>query len=69
MLRDLRRASSGGDAVPLNIATSALLGMMNWIYAWYLPETNVPVERLTEHIYRLFLAGFASRLDPSTKPA
>lgn len=66
MLRELRRSSSGGDVVPLNIATSALLGMMNWIYAWYLPETNVPVERLTEHIYRLFLTGFAN---PSPEPA
>ncbi|MGD8700576.1 MAG: TetR/AcrR family transcriptional regulator [Gemmatimonadales bacterium] len=63
-LRDIRRSTGSGDAVPLNIATSALLGMMNWIYAWYLPETNVPVERLTEHIYRLFLGGFAGRTDP-----
>lgn len=69
ILRDLRRSTAGGDAVPLNIATSALLGMMNWIYAWYLPETNVPVDRLTEHIYRLFLAGFASRLDSSPEMA
>lgn len=69
MLRELRRSSNGGDAVPLNIATSALLGMMNWIYAWYLPETNVPVDRLTEHIYRLFLAGFANRLDGFPEPA
>jgi len=69
MLRDLRRSTGGGDAVPLNIATSALLGMMNWIYAWYLPETNVPVERLTEHIYRLFLGGFAGRTDAHAGPA
>lgn len=61
ILRELRRSSGAADAVPLNIATSALLGMMNWIYAWYLPETNVPVERLTDHLHRLFVGGFINR--------
>ncbi len=64
ILRDLRRFSGGGDVVPLNVATSALFGMMNWIYAWYRPGTQVPVERLAEHLYRLFVGGFSGRTAP-----
>jgi hypothetical protein len=32
--------------------------MMNWIYTWYRPDRDVPVDRLAEQIYRLFLGGF-----------
>lgn len=64
ILRDLRRFSGGGDVVPLNVATSALFGMMNWIYTWYRPG-SVPVDRLAEHIYRLFVGGFAGRAAPA----
>jgi AcrR family transcriptional regulator len=61
LLRDVRRFTGAGDAVPLNVATSALFGMMNWIYAWYPPGGNVPVDRLAEHLYRLFVGGFSGR--------
>lgn len=58
ILRDVRRFSGSGDVVPLNVATHGLFGMMNWIYAWYRPGSNVPVERLADHLYRLFVGGF-----------
>ncbi len=61
ILRDMRRFSGAGDVAPLNVATFALFGMMNWIYAWYRPGSNVPVERLAEHLYRLFVGGFIGR--------
>jgi AcrR family transcriptional regulator len=61
ILRDVRRFTGAGDVVPLNVATSALFGMMNWIYAWYRPGSNVPVDRLAEHLYRLFTGGFIGR--------
>ncbi len=61
ILRDLRRFGGGGDVVPLNLATSALFGMMDWAHSWYRPGTNVPVERLAEHLYRLFVEGFVGR--------
>lgn len=61
ILRDLRRFSGGGDVVPLNVATFALFGMMNWIHAWYRPGTAVPVDRLADHLYELFLGGFIGR--------
>lgn len=61
ILRDLRRFGGGGDVVPLNLATSALFGMLNWTHSWYRPGTNVPVERLAEQLYRLFVGGFVNR--------
>jgi AcrR family transcriptional regulator len=61
ILRDVRRFSSGGDIVPLNVATFALFGMMNWIYAWYRPGSAVPVDRLADHLYGLFMSGFVGR--------
>jgi AcrR family transcriptional regulator len=61
ILRDVRRFTSAGDVVPLNVATSALFGMMNWIHSWYRPGSNVPVDRLAEHLYRLFTGGFIGR--------
>lgn len=61
LLRDVRRSTGAGDVAPLNVATFALFGMMNWIYAWYRPGSNVPVERLAEHLYRLFVGGFIGR--------
>jgi AcrR family transcriptional regulator len=61
LLRDVRRFTGAGDVVPLNVATFALFGMMNWIYAWYRPGSNVPIDRLAEHLYRLFVGGFIGR--------
>jgi AcrR family transcriptional regulator len=65
ILRDVRRFSGAGDIVPLNVATFALFGMMNWTHAWYRPGSNVPVERLADHLYRLFVSGFIGRTGKS----
>lgn len=40
------------------VATFALFGMMNWLYNWYRPERDVPVEQLAEQVSRLFLGGY-----------
>ena len=61
ILRDVRRFSGAGDIAPLNVATFALFGMMNWIYAWYRPGSSVPVDRLADHLYRIFVGGFIGR--------
>ena len=58
ILRDVRRVSGAGDAVVLRVAAFSLFGMMNWIYTWYRPDRDVPVDRLAEQLYRLFLGGF-----------
>jgi AcrR family transcriptional regulator len=49
------RPASGLD---LRVSTFALFGMMNWLYNWYRPERDVPVEKLADEISRLFLGGF-----------
>jgi TetR/AcrR family transcriptional regulator, cholesterol catabolism regulator len=54
ILRELRPDS----AIDLRVATFGLFGMMNWIYNWYRPDHDVPVERLAEDMSRLFLGGF-----------
>jgi TetR/AcrR family transcriptional regulator, cholesterol catabolism regulator len=51
----------------LRVSTFALFGMMNWLYNWYRPGRDVPVERLAEDVSRLFLGGFLQ--DASTLPA
>jgi AcrR family transcriptional regulator len=58
ILRDVRRSSGAGDAVVLRVAAFSLFGMMNWVYTWYRADRDVPVDRLAEQIYRLFLGGF-----------
>jgi AcrR family transcriptional regulator len=42
----------------VRVATFALFGMMNWLYNWYRPDRDVPVEQLAEQMSRLFLGGY-----------
>lgn len=63
ILRELRPA---GEA-ELRVATFALFGMMNWLYNWYRPGRDLPVERLAEEMSNLFLAGYL--LDGASVPA
>lgn len=57
ILAQLRPAQS---AVDLRVATFSLFGMMNWIYNWYHPDRDVPVERLAADMTQLFLNGYLS---------
>ncbi len=50
----------GDDRIDPRVATFALFGMMNWIYNWYRPGRDVPVEELAEDMSRLFLGGFTT---------
>ncbi|HET7276144.1 MAG TPA: TetR/AcrR family transcriptional regulator [Longimicrobiaceae bacterium] len=54
ILNELRPESE----LDLRVSTFALFGMMNWLYNWYRPERDVPVEKLAEDMGRLFLNGF-----------
>ena len=45
-------------AVDLRVATYSLFGMMNWIYNWYRPGRDAPLERLIRDMTRIFLTGF-----------
>ncbi len=40
-------------------AALSLFGMMNWIYTWYHPERDLPVEELAAMMTRVFLGGYA----------
>ncbi|HUH13738.1 MAG TPA: TetR/AcrR family transcriptional regulator [Longimicrobiales bacterium] len=65
ILRTLRPGQAEAD---LRVATFGLFGMMNWIYTWYRPDRDVPLERLADDMTRIFLHGYlaeASGADPS----
>lgn len=53
------------DGPDLRTGTFALFGMMNWIYTWYIPGKDLPVEALEEEIVHLFLHGFQSARLPA----
>ncbi len=53
----LEQLTGGEPAIDLRVATFGLFGMMNWIYNWYRPERDVPVDDLADDIHRLFLTG------------
>ncbi|MHB1169770.1 MAG: TetR/AcrR family transcriptional regulator [Longimicrobiales bacterium] len=40
-------------------AALSLFGMMNWIYTWYHPERDLPVEELAAMMTHVFLGGYA----------
>ncbi|HEY0304947.1 MAG TPA: TetR/AcrR family transcriptional regulator [Longimicrobiales bacterium] len=40
------------------VAAFSLFGMMNWIYNWYNPERDVPVDELARNMSQLFLFGY-----------
>ena len=46
-------------SVDLRRATFSLFGMMNWIYTWYRPDRDGPVNVLATEMTHLFLRGFA----------
>jgi AcrR family transcriptional regulator len=54
ILRELRPDS---DLDP-RVATFALFGMMNWLYTWYKPGRDVPVDRLIADLSRIYLGGY-----------
>ena len=45
------------DPTDRRVATFALFGMMNWIYTWYRPGKDVPVDRLSATVLQIFLGG------------
>ena len=54
ILREIRPA---GD-VDLRVATFAMFGMMNWLYNWHRADRDVPLDKIVDDMYRIFLEGF-----------
>lgn len=48
-----------GRGLSPRVAALALFGMLNWIYNWYRPGVDVPLEALSAQMTRLFLEGCA----------
>jgi TetR/AcrR family transcriptional regulator, cholesterol catabolism regulator len=46
-----------GDIDP-RVATFAMFGMMNWLYNWHRPERDVPLDKIVDDMYRIFVEGF-----------
>jgi len=58
----------GRGGMDLRVAVFGLFGMMNWVYTWYRPERDVPVDRLVEEILHLFLHGYLEGLRRGNVP-
>lgn len=54
------------DEPDLRVSTFALFGMMNWLYNWYTPGRDVPVDRLVAEMGGLFLRGYLRDEEPGT---
>ena len=54
ILRELRPTKD----LDLRVSTFALFGMMNWLYNWYRPGRDVPVDQLADEMSQLFLGGY-----------
>lgn len=46
--------------IDTRVAVFSLFGMMNWIYNWYHPGRDVPVNELVDQMSRVFLYGCTS---------
>jgi TetR/AcrR family transcriptional regulator, cholesterol catabolism regulator len=46
-----------GDIDP-RVATFAMFGMMNWLYNWHRPDRDVPLDRIVDDMYRIFVEGY-----------
>lgn len=64
ILKELR---PGTDAQELRAATFSLFGMVNWIYTWYHPGRDVPVEELAARMTEIFLNGYLAGAMPTVE--
>lgn len=57
------------DPAAQRVAALSLFGMMNWIYTWYHPDRDMPVDQLVEEMTAIFLVGYphASRAEVSVR--
>jgi AcrR family transcriptional regulator len=57
LIVDVQRARHSRGSVSPRAAAFALLGMINWIYQWYLPEGTLQQEHLVRQYTEIFFAG------------
>jgi AcrR family transcriptional regulator len=59
----LRQGQEDGtlrEDIPINVASMALFGTINWMYRWYRPTYPVPPEEIAAGFAAVFLQGFAA---------
>lgn len=56
-LEILQELRPDGDIDP-RVATFAMFGMMNWLYNWHRPERDVPLDKIVDDMYRIFVEGY-----------
>ena len=52
------------SSLRIRTATFTLFGMMNWIYTWYRPAVDAPVEDLGEEMLHIFCHGLTTPRKP-----
>jgi AcrR family transcriptional regulator len=57
LLKDLT-AQFGEKPPDVRTATFCLFGMMNWLYTWYDPRKDLPLDGLVETMIRIYFFGF-----------
>jgi TetR/AcrR family transcriptional regulator, cholesterol catabolism regulator len=69
LVHEMLEELSPDSTPPDRAVTFSLFGMMNWIYTWYNPEKDLPVDALCEEMMHLFLNGFrTARLEAEAVP-
>lgn len=64
----LTELAPDAPAAEQRVAAFSLFGMMNWIYNWYRPGLDVPVDELARNMSQLFLFGYLGGLDAGRTP-
>jgi AcrR family transcriptional regulator len=60
ILRQGQEDGSLRSDLPVEVASMALFGMINWMYRWYRPTYPEPPEEIARSMAEIFLGGFAT---------
>jgi AcrR family transcriptional regulator len=58
ILRQGQEEGALREDIPINVASMALFGTVNWMYRWYRPTYPVPPEEIANGFAAIFLEGF-----------
>lgn len=54
--------------VDIERSTYCIFGMMNWVYAWYIPDQHGTAADVARTIHKMALAGLTGKNDPADVP-
>jgi AcrR family transcriptional regulator len=61
VIRTLKALRPGTSRKELRASAMALFGMMTWMYQWYVPGRDLPMDELANQFANIFLEGFLPR--------